>query len=58
VATIAFVTLPVASLIPLVVLAGGFEAIASLHLGVERIGRYVQVRFEGDYGDASRCLPA
>ncbi len=48
VATAAALTLPVASLIPLVVLAGGFEAVASLHIGVERIGRYIQVRYEWD----------
>lgn len=48
VATAAALSLPVASLIPLLVLAGGFEAVASLHIGVERIGRYIQVRYEGD----------
>lgn len=39
---------PLSSLVPLLVLAAGFEAVASLHLGVERIGRYLQVRIEGD----------
>ena len=34
------------TLIPLVALAAGFEAILSLHVGVERIGRYLQVYFE------------
>lgn len=48
VATSAVFPLPIATLVPLVVLAAGFEAIAGLHMGVERIGRYVQVRFEGD----------
>ena len=37
---------PVASLLPLAVLAGGFEAIHALHVGVERIGRYLQVYYE------------
>jgi hypothetical protein len=37
---------PVASLLPLAVLAGGFEAIHALHAGVERIGRYLQVYYE------------
>jgi hypothetical protein len=46
VATAAAISLPEASLIPLAVLAAGFEATASLHLGVERIGRYLQARFE------------
>jgi hypothetical protein len=37
---------PVFTLIPLVVLAAGFEAIFNLHIGVERIGRYVQAFME------------
>src|SRR3954464_2347306 len=41
-----FGAVPVASLYPLAVLAGGFEAIHALHVGVERIGRYLQVYFE------------
>ena len=36
----------VASLYPLAVLVGGFEAIHALHVGVERIGRYLQVYYE------------
>lgn len=39
---------PVASLFSLAVLAAGFEAIHALHAGVERIGRYLQVFYEGD----------
>ena len=39
--------LPVAALPPLAVLVGGFEAINALHVGVERIGRYLQVFYEG-----------
>ena len=35
--------LPVAALFTLAVLAAGFEAIHALHVGVERIGRYLQV---------------
>lgn len=38
--------LPVASLVSLAVLTGGFEAIHALHVGVERIGRYLQVYYE------------
>ena len=50
-ATLALVVLtfsdaPVASLLPLAILAGGFEAIHALHVGVERIGRYLQVYYE------------
>ena len=38
--------LPVAVIFPLGVLAAGFEAIHALHVGVERIGRYLQVYYE------------
>jgi len=34
------------TLIPLVVLAAGFEAGFVMHVGVERIGRYLQVEYE------------
>lgn len=44
----ATIELPLASLLPLLALVAGFEAVAGLHIGVERIGRYIQVRFEGD----------
>ena len=37
---------PLASLLPLAVLLGGFEAIHSMHVGVERVGRYLQVYYE------------
>jgi hypothetical protein len=45
-----FAQAPVASLYPLAVLVGGFEAIHALHVGVERIGRYLQVFYEGADG--------
>ena len=38
---------PVTSLFALAVLAGGFEAVHAMHVGVERIGRYLQVFYEG-----------
>jgi hypothetical protein len=38
---------PAMSLFSLAVLAGGFEAIHAMHVGVERIGRYLQVFYEG-----------
>ncbi len=41
-----FSEVPVASLLTLGVLVGGFEAIHALHVGVERIGRYLQVFYE------------
>jgi hypothetical protein len=43
IATTALAALPVATLLPLLVLASGFEAVVQLHTGVERIGRYLQV---------------
>lgn len=42
-----FSDLPVAALFTLAILVGGFEAIHALHVGVERVGRYLQVFHEG-----------
>jgi hypothetical protein len=42
---------PAASLLPLFILAAGFEVVYALHLNVERIGRYIEVFHErGDVG--------
>jgi hypothetical protein len=50
-ATAALASTPLATLLPLVVLAALFEGIYALHAGVERIGRYVQaVHEDGDPG--------
>jgi hypothetical protein len=38
---------PVASALPLLVLVATFEGARTLHFGVERIGRYLQVFHEG-----------
>src|SRR4026209_2619026 len=46
-----FAEAPLASLYPLAVLVGGFEAIHALHVGVERIGRYLQVYYEDSLDD-------
>lgn len=46
IATAALATLPVATLLPLLVLAATFEVVYALHIGVERIGRYLQVFHE------------
>jgi hypothetical protein len=46
VATTAAIQLPIAALVPLLVLAAGFESIYALHINVERIGRYIQVFHE------------
>ena len=43
---VAWAVWPAAFLFPLIVLAAGFEAVLALHVGVERIGRYVQVFYE------------
>jgi len=43
---------PLAGAIPLVVLMGGFEIVLSLHTGVERIGRYIQLMFESGQTEA------
>jgi hypothetical protein len=47
IATAALASSPIASLLPLLLLACVFEAIFALHVGVERIGRYLQVFHEG-----------
>jgi len=39
----AAIPVPAAVLVPLVVLVATFEAVFALHVGVERIGRYLQV---------------
>src|SRR5581483_4921152 len=43
VATAALAALPVATLLPLLLLAAGFEVVFSTHTAVERVGRYLQV---------------
>jgi hypothetical protein len=45
-AAAALFVVPPLALIPLLALAAGFEAIFAIHVGVERIGRYIQRRFE------------
>jgi hypothetical protein len=54
-AVLAWLPYPVASAIPLLVLAATFEAIRPLHFGAERIGRYLQVFYE-EAGEAERPL--
>lgn len=43
VATAAISPTPLATLLPMLVLAAAFEGVYALHIGVERIGRYIQV---------------
>src|SRR5262245_9738610 len=51
-ATVSIAALPEATLLPLLALAAVFEAIFALHTGVERVGRYIQVFYETETGDA------
>ncbi len=53
IATTALASSPVASLLPLLLLACVFEAVFALHVGVERIGRYVQVFHEESSGSGA-----
>jgi hypothetical protein len=48
VATAALASTPLATLLPLLVLAAIFEGVYALHIGVERIGRYLQAFYERD----------
>jgi hypothetical protein len=47
---------PTATLMPLIVLATAFEITFALHIGVERIGRYLQVFYEGRAGWEHRIM--
>lgn len=47
----AFIPIPLFSLVPLLVLAAGFEVVFATHVGIERIGRYVQARYETNESD-------
>ena len=51
--TVAWTQMPAALLVPLLVLAAGFETSYLLHTGIERVGRYLQVQFERDSGGAA-----
>src|SRR5688500_4887533 len=46
IATAGVITVAVSTLVPLLVLAAGFEAIFALHMNVERVGRYLQTFHE------------
>jgi hypothetical protein len=50
IATASLAALPVATFLPLLILATTFEAVFSLHVTVERIGRYIQVFLEDEEG--------
>lgn len=50
VATWAAISVGISTILPLLVLAAGFEAVFALHINVERIGRYLQVFHEAEGG--------
>jgi hypothetical protein len=52
-ACIAMVT-PSLTLISLVVLCAGFEVNLAIHVGVERVGRYLQVKYESEGPNAAQ----
>jgi len=57
-AVLAWYSNPLIAMLPLIVLVGTFEVVRMLHLGVERIGRYLQVFFEHRDTDAPLIPPA
>ncbi len=52
IAVASLASLPVATLLPLLALAAVFEAVFTLHTGIERVGRYIQVFYEGESNDS------
>src|SRR5579872_1434783 len=53
IATAALASAPVGALLPLLVLAAAFEGVLALHVGVERIGRYLQVFHDDQWEQTS-----
>jgi hypothetical protein len=45
---------PLLAVVPLLVLAAGFEVVFAAHVGVERVGRYLQVHYEAPPGELPR----
>ena len=56
VATAAISAPPVGTLVPLTALAAVFEGIFALHVGVERIGRYLDVRYDDEWEHAAMAF--
>ena len=56
VATVVLATPPIVTLVPLVVLAATFEAVYALHVGVERVGRYLEVFFDDAWERAAMAF--
>jgi hypothetical protein len=49
----AVTVVPTFILVPLVLLAAGFELNLAIHVGVERVGRYLQLKYERDRQSAA-----
>jgi hypothetical protein len=47
---------PVATLVPLLLLAATFEGVYALHVGVERVGRYLDVAFDDGWERAAAAF--
>jgi hypothetical protein len=56
IATAALANSPLAVLLPLLLLAAVFEAVFALHVGVERVGRYLQVFYEDSWEHAAMAF--
>ncbi len=54
----ALVSIPLVTVLPLVLLAGTFEAVFALHVGAERIGRYLQVFHEDRWEQTAMAFGA
>jgi hypothetical protein len=55
-ATFSLTLPPVATLVPLMALAATFEAVFSLHTGIERIGRYLQAVHDDEWERAAAAF--
>ena len=58
ISTLIWLPVPLAAAVPLLVLLATFEVIRTLHTGVERIGRYLQVFYEELETDGPVTAPA
>ena len=56
VATAALASTPLAGLLPLLVLAAAFEGVFALHVGVERVGRYLQAAYDDRWEQAAMAF--
>jgi len=53
-----FIAVPLITVLPLILLAGTFEAVFALHVGVERIGRYLQVFHQDGWAQTAMAFGA